>query len=226
MTRQYVLFDIDGTLVSTGGAGRRALEVALAQAFDQPGGCDGITLNGRTDRSIVADLFRRWQIADTAAHWERFRAAYLSVLPGCLAHCAGRVLPGIQEALAHLGPRDEIAIGLLTGNIAAGAKLKLSHYGLWEAFSFGGFGDFHHERDSVAREALEACEQHAGERVDPRRVWVIGDTPLDVRCARAIGARAIAVATGGVSRETLAASEPDLLLDDFSAWGALVERLA
>src|SRR5262249_6688287 len=115
-----------------------------------------------------------------------------------------------------LAVREQVAVGLLTGNVRAGAWLKLGHYGLDHHFAFGGFGDHHWERDDVAREALAAAHAHLPGRVVPERVWVIGDAPLYVQCARAIGVRAAAVATGWHSRAELAAARPDLLLTDLS----------
>jgi phosphoglycolate phosphatase-like HAD superfamily hydrolase len=109
-----------------------------------------------------------------------------------------------------------VAVGLLTGNVRDGARTKLGHFGLYEHFQFGGFGDHHFDRDDVARDALAAVHACVGSHCTADRIWVIGDTPLDVRCARAIGARVAAVATGLHSCEQLAASEPDLLFDDLS----------
>src|SRR5207302_7838486 len=128
----------------------------------------------------------------------------------------GRVLPGIADLLAHLRQRDQVAVGLLTGNVRAGAQVKLGHFGLFEHFSFGGFGDHHFDRDDVAREALAAVRAHVHPEVTPDRIWVIGDTPLDVRCARAIGANVLAVATGTHTLAELAAAAPDLVLKDLS----------
>jgi phosphoglycolate phosphatase-like HAD superfamily hydrolase len=109
-----------------------------------------------------------------------------------------------------------VTVGLLTGNIREGARAKLTHYDLWRQFVFGGFGDEHYERDEVARVALAAVHAHLNGSVSPDRVWVIGDTPLDVRCARAIGAKAVAVATGWHTFQQLEMTSPDLLIRDFS----------
>jgi phosphoglycolate phosphatase len=216
------LFDIDGTLLSSGGAGKAALEEGLAEEFGVRGTMEKLVLSGRTDNAIVSDLLRLSGLADSEENRARLFAGYLRHLPGCLARCAGRVLPGVQALLGLLGTRGDVAVGLLTGNIRAGARLKLGHYGLYEYFAFGGFGDRHHHRDDVAREALAEVHRHLGTRVDPGRVWVIGDTPLDVACARAIGARAVAVVTGWHDRTELAACGPDLLLDDLSDPGPLL----
>jgi phosphoglycolate phosphatase-like HAD superfamily hydrolase len=216
-------FDIDGTLISSGGAGKSALEAALAEEFGITGPIEKLPLGGRTDMAILGDLLRMYELAESAENGARLIDAYLRHLPRCLATGCGRVLPGIVELLAHLQGRDDVAVGLLTGNVRAGAQAKLRHFGLDEHFAFGGFGDCHHDRDDVAREALAEAHQHLNGAVVPERVWVIGDTPLDVRCARAIGARAVAVLTGWHTREELAETRPDLLLEDLSDPGPLLE---
>jgi phosphoglycolate phosphatase len=206
------LFDIDGTLIASGGAGKAALEAALAEDFGIPRLIDKLELSGRTDCAIIRDLFRLHVIEDTPENWQRLLSSYLRHLPGCLASHSGRILPGIAELLACLAGRDDVALGLLTGNIRAGARVKLGHFGLFDYFPFGGFGDLHFDRDDVAREALAEVQRRFNGSVLPDRVWVIGDTPLDIRCARSIGARAVAVATGWHTLEELAEHRPDLLL--------------
>lgn len=208
------LFDIDGTLIASGGAGKAALEAALAEEFGIPRVMDKLQLSGRTDRAIIADLFRLHVIDDTPENHERLRDAYLHHLPNHLH--LGRVLPGIAELLDHLAERQDVAIGLLTGNVRAGAKVKLGFFGLYDYFAFGGYGDHHLDRDDVAREALAEVRRQFNGSVQPERIWVIGDTPLDIRCARSIGARAVAVATGWHSLTELAEHQPDLLLADLS----------
>jgi phosphoglycolate phosphatase len=209
------LFDIDGTLLASGGAGKAALESALCEEF---GICLRVQVpySGRTDRAIARDLFRHHGIPDTPESWQTLLAGYLRRLPDSLSRHNGRVLPGVQALLRQLKGRVGVALGLLTGNVRAGAKVKLGHYGLFEHFGFGGFGDEHFDRDDVAREALRAVHQCVGSHCRPDRIWVIGDTPLDVQCARAIGARVLAVATGYHTCEQLAESKPDLLLRDLS----------
>jgi phosphoglycolate phosphatase len=219
------LFDIDGTLISSGGAGKSALEAALAEAFGISPNTAGLELTGRTDRAICRDLFRHHVLEDSEENWQSLMEAYLRHLPACLNSKGGRVLPGIETLLADLRSRDEVRLGLLTGNVRAGARVKLGHFGLFDHFLFGGFGDDHFDRDDVAREALLAVHRHCNGQAIPERIWVIGDTPLDVRCARAIGARAVAVATGWHSLDELAECGPDLLIADFSDAKPLLERL-
>ncbi len=210
------LFDIDGTLLSSGGAGKAAMEAALESEFRTPPSAGGVPFSGRTDRAITQDLFTFYGIEWSTANWQRFLTAYLGHLPGCLARHSGKVLPGIAQLLEGLVLRDRVAVGLLTGNVRDGARLKLQHYGLFQHFRFGGFGDHYLDRDDVAREAMTVIQREFNGSVGGERIWVIGDTPLDIRCARAIGARAVAVATGFHSFDELSNARPDLVLADFS----------
>jgi phosphoglycolate phosphatase-like HAD superfamily hydrolase len=210
------LFDIDGTLLLSGGAGKASMEAALSTAFGVHPSAAEVPFSGRTDRAIARDLFHLHNVEDSPTNLQRFLQSYLAHLPSCLAQFKGQVLPGIAALLDCLRLREDVAVGLLTGNIREGARLKLGHYGLWHHFAFGGFGDHHHDRDAVAQEALAAVHGHLNGTVDRTRIWVIGDTPLDVRCARFIGARVVAVATGWHSLEDLRAEQPDLLLADLS----------
>lgn len=210
------LFDIDGTLINSGGAGYVAMEAALASEFGVSVPTRGVSAAGRTDRAITRDLFAYHKIEDTPENTENFLAAYLVHLQAALPARKGRVLAGVVEVLEQLAVRDDVALGLLTGNIREGARHKLSHYRLYHHFPFGGFGDLHTDRNDVAREAYAEVTRIANGRIDHDRLWVIGDTPFDVQCGRAIGARVIAVATGTHSLEQLAPSEPDHLLADFS----------
>jgi phosphoglycolate phosphatase-like HAD superfamily hydrolase len=219
------LFDIDGTLIASGGAGKAALEAALADEFGVDPQLHRVPYSGRTDRAIIRDLFRRYGLDDASANVERLLRAYLSHLPPSLRRHQGRVLPGVAALLGALRPRADVALGLLTGNVRDGARLKLGHYDLFHHFAFGGFGDDHHDRDDVARAALAAVHGHLNGAVDLGRVWVIGDTPLDIQCGRAIGARVAAVATGWHPLDELAAGNPDLLFADLTDPGPLLAVL-
>jgi phosphoglycolate phosphatase-like HAD superfamily hydrolase len=218
------LFDIDGTLIASGGAGKAALEAALASEFGITRLIDKLQLSGRTDRAITRDLFRMHALEETPANRQRLIAAYLDHLPACLATSKGRVLPGIAALLQELSRRNNVRLGLLTGNIRAGAKVKLGHFGLYDYFVFGGYGDEHFDRDDVAREALAEVRRYLNGSAAPERIWVIGDTPLDIACARAVGARAVAVATGWHTTAELASHQPDLLLTDLCDPTALLAR--
>jgi phosphoglycolate phosphatase-like HAD superfamily hydrolase len=212
---RVLLFDIDGTLIHTGGAGGAALLHAFASLFQIPTPRD-VPFSGRTDRAIGRDLFTLHEIADSAENWTRLSQEYLVQLPVYLPRRTGRVLPGVSELLDRLAQERETALGLLTGNLRDGARLKLEHYRLYHHFAFGGYGDEHEDRNHVAESALSAARRHLNGRAHADGLWVIGDTPLDIRCARWIGAKVLAVATGGHSRDELASHQPDLLLDDLA----------
>lgn len=209
--KHVFLFDIDGTLINTSGAGGAALNLALQEIFGvtEP---KKISLSGRTDRGIALELFEYHQIEPSESNWRQFREAYLARLKSLLPTRQGFVLPGARELLTQISSVSQTAMGLLTGNILDGARQKLDHFGLFQHFGFGGFGDDHPCRDDVARAALKSMQDHHGEAPD-REVWVIGDTPLDIRCARAIGAKVVAVATGTFTVDELRSFEPDFAVE-------------
>jgi phosphoglycolate phosphatase-like HAD superfamily hydrolase len=213
---QVLLFDIDGTLIRSGGAGKAAMEDALRDEFGLAEVHDGVPYSGRTDPSIARDLLTVHGIEPNEENAARLRTAYLRRLPETLKRYAGTVLPGVRELLDRLRLAENVAVGLLTGNIREGARCKLSHYDLWHHFPFGGFADDLHDRDDVARGAFLEIARHLKREIQPGNIWVIGDTPLDVKCARAIGARSVAVATGWHSMENLTAAQADWVFPDFS----------
>lgn len=219
------LFDIDGTLVSTSGAGKAALETALQITFGLTELRGTVDYSGRTDLAITCDLLRMHELPDDPATRRRLHEAYLQQLPLQLARKTGRVLPGIADLLERLGAHGDVRLGLLTGNLNEGAKVKLGHFDLMKYFPFGGFGDDHLHRDDVARAALQATRRYLQTEIEPEQVWVIGDTPLDVQCARAIGARVLAVATGMHPVAELEATRPDLLLRDLAQAEPFLDRL-
>lgn len=223
--KSVCLFDIDGTLLNSGGAGQHAMERALAEVFGVTGPYTDIPAAGRTDRAITTDLFAHHGLVPGEADWDRFLRAYLGYLPESLTAMNGAVLPGVAALLEQLSRREEVALGLLTGNLREGALLKLRHYALDHHFPFGGYGDDHHDRDDVARSAWAAAAAYLCAELNAERVWVIGDTPADVRCARAIGARAMAVATGLFRAADLESSRPDALYESFADVEGVVRRL-
>lgn len=219
-----LLFDIDGTLLSTGGAGQAAMETVFRREFLPTLPSVDIPTAGRTDRAICTDLFAQFGLAGSLDEWNRFHRAYIAELPNHLQRLTGLVLPGVRELLAELAQRDDVLVGLLTGNFRAGARLKLEHHGLDSHFCCGGYGDDHHDRDDVARVAwAEVCKLKPEASIE--RTWVLGDTPSDIRCARAIGANVLAVATGMFSHDELAAHNPTTLYRDFSETDAVLKSL-
>lgn len=202
-----VLFDIDGTLISSGRAGVRGMNRSFERLFGITGALDDVELAGRTDRAIVTEAMTKAGLEVSDAGIDRVRDAYLEDLRDALADpvttASGGVLPGVSALLDELGEAN-VVTGLLTGNFAGGAALKLGHFGLWHRFSFGAFGDHHADRRALVPLAMAAAAAAGHGVFDHDRVVVIGDTPLDVDCAHAHGAKAIAVATGPFPHAVLA----------------------
>lgn len=225
MPARLLLWDIDSTLISTGGAGEKALKRIAQERFGRADDFRDIEIAGRTDAAIVTAILRKYEIEPTPENLSAFLDEYIAGLQTTLPQTPGRVLPGIHEILARLAANPERILGLLTGNLRRGAQLKLEHYGLWHYFPFGAFADDHADRNQLGAFACaRASELHrqtfAGAAID-----VIGDTGHDIACGKAIGARTIAVATGSWSREKLAVHEPDFLFADFSPVDEIMETL-
>lgn len=214
------LFDVDGTLIRADGAGRTALSRAFAQVFrlDQEtvdAAVHRVELRGRID-PWIHDQIARYLGLDLERRYPELVKAYLDHLRRCLAAQPGRVLPGVLSLLHTLTQRDDAALGLLTGNLRAGARIKLKACGLPDFFPEGGFGEDGPDRPSLGRIAHRRCERLLGANIPPGQVVVIGDTEHDVHTARACGFLAVAVATGWTDPAILRASSPDLYLDDLT----------
>lgn len=208
MTRVSLwLFDIDGTLVDTGGAGMASLREAAEAHFGRP--APALDLAGSTDAGVVAGLYEHFRATPRDGDFERFCARYLERLEHNLAH--GRfdpvVFPGVLDLLESLAGRDDVAVGLLTGNIEDGARAKMRRVGLDHHFAFGAYGCDHADRNRLGPIALERASLHAGRAFSPAETLVVGDTPKDVACAAALGARCLGVATGGFTAEGLAGAD-------------------
>ena len=215
MRPTVLLFDIDGTLVSMKGAGRRALVRAFTEELQRPDVFDDLEFAGMTDPAIIRYGLTRAGIPVDPDPVARLLAAYVAALEdevrrstNCLVH------PGVEALLDAAAARAEIAIGLGTGNVRAGARAKLERLGLYHRFAFGGFGCDHEERPRLIGIGAARGAAHLGRPLADCRVVVIGDTPRDVEAAHAIGAAAVAVATSTFSTEALsaagAAAFPDL----------------
>jgi len=227
-TPAVILFDIDGTLLASGGAGKVALEEALLAEFGLDGIRHHVPYAGRTDVAIGRDLLHAHGIDPTETRLKQLQESYLQRLPEALNRLQGKILPGVVGLLDALrGAEQTVLIGLLTGNIRRGAGVKLGHFGIDHYFRFGGFGDGLLDRDQVARAAWsEAQLHHHPKELSIERTWVIGDTPLDITCARHIGAKVLAVTTGHHSMDQLAAHQPDLLLSSLEDDTLLTKLLA
>ena len=213
-----LLFDIDGTLLSAGGSGGPAMAAACEAAFGGafPPERYDIPFAGRTDTAITRAYHAAHGTEATPDSVAAFRDAYLAALPAALEDRDGGVLPGVVNLLDTLAGRDGVTLGLLTGNFRGGAAAKLSHFGLDRFFDMdrGGYGCDSPDRADVAAAALATLP--ARFRENPRDVWVIGDTPADVACGKSIGARTLAVATGGSTLEELRDTRADAVLADLS----------
>lgn len=207
---RVVLFDIDGTLIQTGGAGLRAFAETARAEFGLPDGTAGLRFAGRTDTSIVREFLRRHGLPETPENFRRFLDTYVFWLDHLLPRLEGGILPGVWTWLHGLRAlKEPPLIGLLTGNIRLGAELKLRHFRLWEEFTLGAFGDDSEDRNELAAIARDRGAATLGRPLAGAEVLVIGDTPLDIRCAQAIGARVLAVGTGLDSVDALRAHAPD-----------------
>lgn len=212
---RLALFDIDGTLVHTGGAGMKAFARVFATEFGAPHGTERMRFAGRTDVSLVREFFGLHHIPATAENFARFFDRYAFWLDHILAHSHTEECAGIRALIHEFEALPEPPLlGLLTGNVRLGAEIKLRHFGLWEHFVTGGFADDHEDRDHIAAAARQRGERLLGRALEGEEILVIGDTPLDIRCGRAIGARVLAVATGGARMEELARHQPDWLVAD------------
>lgn len=215
-----MLFDIDGTLMDSGGAGRRAINQAFARRHGRPDACSAIRFGGMTDRAIARAGLVAIGVDPTPAAIEALLTAYLEALAEELPGSRAIVHTGIHRALDAV-ETSGAAVGLGTGNLRDGARLKLSRVGLFERFAFGGFGSDHEARDELLRIGAERGAASLGAPVAECRVVVIGDTPKDVAAAQAIGAECLAVATGAFDRDALAACAPTWVFRDLDEDGAL-----
>jgi phosphoglycolate phosphatase len=222
------LFDIDGTLVTARGAGRAAIGRALASTYGVTGPIEAYDFRGKTDHRIVHDL-----MGAAGLDRDRIEAGLQACLSDYVAELEAvlgdgsrvTVLPGVTDLVRALAARDDAMVGLLTGNIEAGARVKLRPTGLWDLFQVGAFGSDHIDRRRLPAVACERAHGRCGRRFAFEEVTIIGDTPLDVDCARACGAVAVAVATGFHPAEELKACAPDLFFTDLSDVPAVLAAL-
>lgn len=217
--RALVLFDVDLTLIDSGGAGREAMERAFRELYGLDGAFASVEFAGRTDRDLLADALRRHGLpdGDMAGATRAFRDAYLPHLTRTLVERPGRVLPGVVELLEYLSHEPGVTMGLATGNFRGGAERKLAHYGLLGFFAGGGFGDDVVDRAVVVAQAARAVCGAALEDAMPPVVLVVGDTPRDVAAALANGFTAVGVATGFHGPDALEQAGAALVLPDFLA---------
>ena len=225
---RLLLFDIDGTLVLTGGAGSRAMTRAFAVTHGLEDALKKVYLAGRTDLIIMRDALTHAGLPHEDVDVDAFRTAYCAALREEITQPGnGRrgLLPGVRALLDALAGRDDVRLALLTGNFRASAEIKLAEFDVWRYFTWGAFADDAIERDDLIAVAHARHETEHGHVIEPEAVVVIGDTPHDIRCARAGGAKAVAVATGNYGLESLRGHNPDALFADLTDTHAVLEVL-
>ena len=208
------LFDIDGTLLLTEGAAREAFATTLRDHLDIEDDLRDIAFAGRTEPLILGDILAKHSLAFGDGEEARFWNGVFDRTRRLLDSGRGRLLPGVLPLLDALAAERAWVLGLLTGNMAEMARIKLGRFGLAGRFAFGAFGEQAPDRDSLARDLVQRLGREYG--IPPSRCIVVGDTEHDVQCARAAGAQVVAVATGSFTHAQLAAFSPDLLLEDLS----------
>ena len=213
---RLILFDIDGTLISTDGAGVKAFGRVFDEIFGLPNATKYMTFAGRTDRRLVREIFEANDIEPTDQNFQKFHQAYIKHLTRYLPEGKTEPLPGVCQFITAFRRQDPPpVIGLLTGNRRCGAKLKLTHYNLWREFALGAYGDQYDDRNDVARDALRQSRTLIP-NICPEEILVIGDTERDIQCARSIGAKVLAVATGPNTVSELESFKPDWVVEDLS----------
>ena len=227
---KVLLFDIDGTLVLTGRAGVRAMNRACQEVIGHSNALDGVAVAGRTDWIILHDALRAIGHEMDEDLFARLRDAYVTLLreeillPG---EGIKAVLPGVAGLLDALRARPDVFLALLTGNFEEGARIKLEHFDLWRYFKCGAFGDDAADRNALVPFALDRARACGLDAIAPEDVFVVGDTPHDVACARAVGAVPVGVATGSFSVADLRGSGADIVfpdLGDAAAFMRVIDR--
>jgi phosphoglycolate phosphatase len=247
--RKLILWDIDGTLIRTGGAGVRAMTRAFEETCGVSDALKAVEVAGRTDRLIMTDALARMGKPLDEDLLRRFRELYCGFLRQELqdlhaqAHAQrtgnGKgdtgvqkegsyvkgALPGVRPLLDELEQRDNIDLALLTGNFRSSAEIKLAHYDLWRYFPWGAFADDALERPDLLPVALTRYQSHTARAIAPEDVIIVGDTPHDITCARYGGAKVVAVATGTFGAAALAECEPDVVFEDLSDTSAFMSLI-
>ena len=223
--KRLLLFDIDGTLIHSAGAGVESLRHTLVQRFNIKDDLKDIEIAGMTDSGIVMNILNKHRIPTTNENIASFLDTYVHFLSLELPRRAGQVLPGVVELLEKLKSRPHLILALLTGNVSRGAQLKLEHYGVWHFFEFGAFADDHHDRNQLGTFARARAREKHGIEFQADKIDVIGDTPRDIACGKAFGARTVAIATGSSPKEELASHNPDFLFDDLSNVNEIIQVL-
>ncbi len=228
--RRLILFDIDCTLIDAHGAGGRAILQAVSEVYGVGGALDGYTFHGRTDPLIVRDLAVRWGAGRAGdgvieARVDACLRRYVELLEAEVAEGHIEVLPGVRELVTALAADRRVLVGLLTGNVEAGARIKLAPTGLSSLFKVAAYGSDSAHRPDLPAVAVRRAEALSGRRFRGKDIVVIGDTPADITCGADLGVTAFAVATGRHTVEQLAAFAPDHVVPDLADWRVVYETI-
>lgn len=221
---RLVLFDIDGTLIDSGGAGVRSLDLALKDLFSIENGFHGISMAGKTDTQIIKEGIIKHGLSANGTI-DAVIKAYLNYLRREINNDRKHVKPGIYEALEELKPLQDLGLGLLTGNIEQGARIKLEPFRLNEYFPSGAFGSDDEDRNNLLPIAVKRFEELFQQKIEPDNCIIVGDTPRDVECAHIYGAICIAVATGPYSYDDLIEAGADYVVHDLTDQKSLLHFL-
>ena len=214
MVKKLILWDIDGTLIHSDGAGERALVRALLDGFGLTDNLKWLNFAGRTDVWIAREALRHHGLPDSPENIQRFLDGYLRNLATELPKGRPGFLPGIAELLETIRHTPLLTQGLLTGNLAQGAQIKLQHFAAWHFFEFGAFANDSDRRNELGPHALRRAREKHPAGFAPHDTFIVGDTPHDIECGKAIGARTIAVATGRYTPDELRSHAPDIVFAD------------
>ena len=215
---KLLLFDVDGTLIHSGGAGRRAMLRAFEEIYGVEDGFKDISMYGKTDPLILKEALTNHMLEWHREDEERFKSLYLQFLRGGIhaPHPQRRIMPGTVALLDEVSKKQSLIRGLLTGNWKEGAEIKLGFFKLNHYFELGAYADDSEIREELVPIAVRRCEERKGIRLKPENVYVIGDTPLDIQCAKPFGAKTVVVATGIHTKDELLAEHPDHFFPDLS----------
>jgi len=223
---KFILFDIDGTILDSGGAGVCALNMAFEEKFGVKDAFVSVSMAGKTDLQILREGFLLHNISFSNGMIPEFYRSYTGHLRRNIHNSQGHVKPGIRDALRELLAQDSnYVLGLLTGNIEEGARIKLSAFDLDSYFSIGAFGNDDEDRNMLLPIAVDKLHKRNSLKVSFRDCVVIGDTPRDISCSKPYGAFSVAVATGPYSAEMLSLAGADVVFNDLSDTDALLSAI-
>ena len=216
---KLLLFDIDGTLLHSGGAGKRAMVVAFEQVYGVADGFHDIRMSGKTDGAILREALDMQNLPWVGNQVDHFRKTYFQLLEQEIKILTDmqRLMPGVRPLLERLRGQPHLVLGLLTGNWCRSGFIKLQHFGLDSYFQLGSFADDSERREELLPFVVQRFQAKYAQPLSAGDIFVIGDTPSDIRCARPHGVRTVAVATGPYTIAELKTENPDFPFEDFSA---------